>query len=184
MTPDDWPTGTYAAVVVDPPWDYGHQRLGGKNRRAGSAGAHYSTMTLPELTALPVADLLEPGGHLWLWVTNTGLVEGWHLPLIDAWGVRPVTMLTWCKAGPPGLGQYARATTEHVILAVNGWGGVPDMPLPAAHFDAAKGAHSVKPPCLADMAEQLKPDGPWCELFARQIRLGWDSWGHGWEIAS
>lgn len=185
MTPEGWPTGRYAAVIVDPPWDYGHdQRLSGRNRTSAAAAKHYSTMTPTHLASLPVGELLEPGGHLWLWVTNTGLVEGWHVGLLEAWQVRPVTILTWVKQGQPTLGRYARGTTEHVILAVHGWGGVPETPLPATHFEAAKSAHSVKPACLADMAEQLKPDGPWCELFARQARLGWESWGHGFEMAS
>ena len=28
--------------------------------------------------------------------------------------------------------------------------------------------------------ERVSP-GPYVELFARSPRLGWDSWGHGWE---
>lgn len=188
MQDDTWPTGTYAAVVIDPPWDYGPERarIGARRRRNLAADAHYATMTVDELAELPVGGLLEPGGHLWVWITNTGLVEGWHVGLLEAWGVRPVTVLTWVKQGAPTLGRYARGTTEHVVLAVAGWGGVPESPLPGTHFEAGKGAHSVKPACLADMVEDLKPGGPWCELFARQIRLGWDSWGHGYktEVAS
>lgn len=182
MTPPGWPTGRYTAVIADPPWRYPHtQRLGGRGRRVNAAHGHYATLDSDQLAALPVGDLLAPGGHLWLWIPGTGLLDGWHRPLLDAWGVRPVTVLTWVKAGAPGLGTYARHTTEHVILAVNGWGGVPDRPLPATHFVAAKSSHSTKPACLADMAERLRPDGPWCELFARAQRLGWTSWGHGHE---
>jgi N6-adenosine-specific RNA methylase IME4 len=180
--PDGWPTGRYAACVVDVPWDYGlTQRLGGKGRRPNSARAQYPTMTAAEAARLPVGDLLLPGGHLWAWIPSAGLLAGWHLGVLDAWHVRPVSLLTWCKAGQPGLGTYARATTEHVILAVNGWGGVPDTPAPATHFEAARpGGHSTKPAALGDLVEQLKPGGPWVELFARQQRLGWQSWGWGW----
>lgn len=182
MNPPDWPTGRYAAVVADPPWDYGHtQRLAGTGRRQRGPGRTYSSLTPTEIAALPVPDLLEPGGHLWLWIPSTGLLAGWHLTVCAAWNVRPVTLLTWVKDGPPGLGTYARGTTEHVVLAVNGWGGVPDTALPATHFAAPKAAHSVKPPVLADLVEQAKPAGPWVELFARQQRLGWTSWGHGYE---
>lgn len=186
MSPDGWLTGQYAAVIIDPPWSYGTERsrIGARNRRNLAAEAHYATMNLDELAALDVGSLMAPGGHLWLWITNTGVVEGWHLPLLDAWQLRPVTMLTWVKGGAPTLGRYARGTTEHVILAVKGWGGVPSAPYPHTHFNAAKSAHSQKPAAFADIVERLKPDGPWLELFARDQRLGWDTWGHGWETAS
>lgn len=185
MSPEGWPTGQYATVIIDPPWSYGTERsrIGARNRRNLAADAHYDTMTIDDLTRLPVGALVAPGGHLWMWVTNTGLVEGWHMPLLDAWQLRPVTMLTWIKQGAPTLGRYARGTTEHVILAVNGWHACPDTPADATHFAAAKTRHSEKPPVLADLAEQLKPEGPWLELFARQSRLGWDHWGHGWAAA-
>ncbi len=183
MTPPDWPTGTYASVVVDAPWDYGiTQRLAGRGRRQASARAHYSTLTPGEVATLPVPDLLDDGAHVWLWIPNAGLLAGWHLGVLDAWALRPVSLVTWCKTGQPGLGRYARGTTEHAVLAVRGWGGVPAAPLPATHFDAARpGGHSTKPATLGDLAEQLKPDGPWCELFARQPRLGWAAWGRGYE---
>lgn len=41
--------------------------------------------------------------------------------------------------------------------------------------------HSVKPSAFLDIVERVSP-GPYVELFARQPRLGWDSWGYGYEI--
>lgn len=49
-------------------------------------------------------------------------------------------------------------------------------------FVAPRGPHSVKPALFADLIEQMSP-GPYVELFARQPRLGWDSWGWGYEVA-
>lgn len=43
-----------------------------------------------------------------------------------------------------------------------------------------RGPHSVKPPAFLDVVEQVSP-GPYVELFARAPRLGWDSWGKGYE---
>lgn len=43
-----------------------------------------------------------------------------------------------------------------------------------------RGPHSTKPPAFLDVVEQISP-GPYVELFARQPRLGWDSWGWGYE---
>ena len=41
-------------------------------------------------------------------------------------------------------------------------------------------AHSQKPEAFMDLVESVAP-GPYLELFARSPRLGWDSWGHGYE---
>ncbi len=46
-----------------------------------------------------------------------------------------------------------------------------------------RGVHSQKPAAFLDLVEQVSP-GPYVELFARSPRLGWDSWGYGWEQAS
>lgn len=49
-------------------------------------------------------------------------------------------------------------------------------------FVAPRGVHSEKPPLFLDLVEQMSP-GPYVELFARAARLGWDSWGNGYEEA-
>jgi len=50
-------------------------------------------------------------------------------------------------------------------------------------FRWPRGRHSEKPPAFLDMVEQVSP-GPYVELFARAPRLGWDSWGHGYELGA
>jgi N6-adenosine-specific RNA methylase IME4 len=49
-------------------------------------------------------------------------------------------------------------------------------------FQWRRGAPSQKPPAFLDVVEQVGP-APYVELFARQPRLGWDSWGWGYEQA-
>jgi N6-adenosine-specific RNA methylase IME4 len=46
-----------------------------------------------------------------------------------------------------------------------------------------RGRHSEKPAAFLDVVERVSP-GPYVELFARAPRLGWDSWGKGYEVAS
>lgn len=50
-------------------------------------------------------------------------------------------------------------------------------------FQASRGAHSEKPALFGDLIERMSP-GPYLELFARAPRLGWDAWGHGYEIGA
>lgn len=44
-------------------------------------------------------------------------------------------------------------------------------------FQWPRGLHSEKPEAFLDLVEQVSP-GPYCELFARRDRLGWDTWGN------
>ena len=64
----------------------------------------------------------------------------------------------------------------------------PPPPRDAARVDSTwwtwpRGAHSAKPDAFLDIVEQVSP-GPYVELFCRRPRLGWDSWGKGYEIGA
>ncbi len=50
-------------------------------------------------------------------------------------------------------------------------------------FQWPRGFHSEKPQAFMDVVESVSP-GPYVELFSRSPRLGWDSWGYGYETAS
>ena len=70
--------GKYAVIYADPPWRYSQKGL------QGAAEKHYSTMSIEELCALPVAELAAPDSVLFLWATFPQLPEA--LRLIRAWG--------------------------------------------------------------------------------------------------
>lgn len=185
-------TPPYATLVADPPWPY---RTATTGRRPlplrdpswrGVEQMGYSIMEMADLFALPVADLAAPNAHLYLWTTNAFMVEAHQLA--RAWRFNPKTILTWVKTHQGDqerlsrkTGYWFRSSTEHVVFAVRG-----SLPLrvreavPTAFLWPRIGAHSVKPPAFLDMVEQVSP-GPYVALFARQPRLGWDSWGHGFE---
>jgi N6-adenosine-specific RNA methylase IME4 len=171
----------YATLLIDAPWRYPLTQ-----RHRAHAARQYSTMTPAELAALPVGELLAEDAHVWLWLVNRALIEGWHLPVLEAWGLRPQgALLTWCKTGQPGVGAVARANTEHLLLAVKGSPPVPESPLMSTWFTAnrvltGRHGHSRKPAMAMDWIEQVSP-GPYCELFARQQRLNWAAWGLGHE---
>lgn len=50
-------------------------------------------------------------------------------------------------------------------------------------YRSPAGPHSVKPALFADLVERMS-SGPYVELFARSPRLGWDSWGLGYETTT
>lgn len=162
---DDEAPGEFAVVVIDPPWRYDNVAT------RGAAEDHYSTMSLDELAALriPAAE----DAHLYLWVTNGFLREGFDL--LGAWGFTYKTCLTWVKP-QIGMGNYFRNNTEHVLFAIRGR--LPtlrnDVP---TWFKADRTQHSAKPDSFYDLVEGSSP-GPYLEMFARRRRFGWHVWGN------
>jgi N6-adenosine-specific RNA methylase IME4 len=161
----------FATIVIDPPWDWADE---GDQDQFGRARPDYGTMTIDELERLPVADLADVDCHLYLWITNRSLPKGFRL--LEAWGFRYVTALTWIKPSF-GMGNYFRGQTEHVLFAVRG-----SQPLlrrdASTVFHAPRGpqGHSSKPPEFLALVESCSP-GPYVEMFARSARDGWAMWG-------
>lgn len=157
---------THATIVIDPPWRYNNT----KGTRNG-AGRQYPTMTLDELAELHIP--ANPDAHLYLWVTNSFLRQGFDL--IDAWGFNYKTCLTWIKP-QIGMGNYFRATTEHVLFATRG-----RLPIQVknqrTNFDGDRGRHSAKPDNFYDIVQRCSPQ-PWLDMFARTRRLDWHTWGN------
>lgn len=174
----------YSTIVADPPWTYstksGITTTANKQETQPAAAAQYTTMTVTELSALRVEALAAPDAHLYLWATNPLLFEA--KAVMDAWGFRYITLITWLKTGTMGMGFYFRGDTEHLLFGVRGKCPISPERRERNWFQAAKHGHSVKPAALADMVERVSP-GPYVELFARSPRLGWDSWGKGFESA-
>lgn len=161
---------TFQAIAIDPPWDWGDE---GDVDQFGRGRPVYGTMSIEQITALPVSDLSSKDAHLYLWITNRSLPKGFAL--MEEWGFRYVTMITWCKPSI-GMGNYFRGSTEHVLFGVKG-----SLPLlrkdVGTWFSANRqGRHSTKPEEFYQLVESCSP-GPWLEMFARSQRPGWKQWG-------
>jgi N6-adenosine-specific RNA methylase IME4 len=163
----------YRTIYADPPWN---ESGGGKICRG--AQRHYPLMKTREICALPVATLAEENAHLYLWVTNNFLRDGFAV--CDAWGFRYVTLITWAK-DKIGLGQYFRGQTEHCIFAVRG--NIPYRTRPDGKraqgttlLRAERTIHSRKPEEMRRVIESVSPP-PYLELFAREQVAPWDVWG-------
>lgn len=193
----------YSTIVADPPWPYdnpdgGKLRASAKHRpnSFGNAlngvghAARYQAMSIEDLCALPVAEQAEKNAHLYLWTTNSFMVEAHEIA--RAWGFKPKTILTYAKVTPEGkpsgrVGYYFRGATEHVVFAVRG-----SQPLQVTEAVPnlwlwPRLPHSVKPDAFFDLVERVSP-GPYLEMFSRRARFGWDTWGdealHGTELVA
>ncbi|WP_016896125.1 MT-A70 family methyltransferase, partial [Mycobacteroides abscessus] len=156
----------YRTILADPPWEV--QQRGGRG-----AIQHYALMSLDLIKAMPVADLAADDAHLWLWVTNATLRDGYDV--MAAWGFTPRSPLTWCKPRL-GLGNYLRNSTEHLLLGTKGSAPVRFRAQPTWLFAPVQD-HSHKPEEVYGVIERLS-DGPYLELFARRPRHGWHVWGN------
>jgi len=161
----------FATIVIDPPWDWSDE---GDQDQLGRARPDYATMTIDELERLQVAKHADIDCHLYLWITNRSLPKGFRL--LEAWGFRYITALTWVKPHF-GMGNYFRGQTEHVLFGVKG-----SQPLKRKDvgtvFMADRGpdGHSSKPPSFLELVESCSP-GPYLEMFSRSNRDGWTTWG-------
>lgn len=161
------PEGQFRTIVADPPWDYGNKATRGSTRK------HYATMSIEDICALDVGSQAAADSHLYLWVTNGFIREGFDV--LEAWGFTYKTCITWAKT-QIGLGNYFRGATEHVLFGVKGGLRTNDRNI-RNWFEAPRGKHSAKPDCFFDLVERAS-DGPYLELFSRRGRIGWEAWGN------
>lgn len=181
--PPEW-RGRQRVMLIDPPWKYVTWSEKGAGR---SASRHYEVMTPEEIAAMPVGMLAAPDCMLLLWATWPLLPEA--MMVIGAWGFAYKTCaFVFAKTNKGGdirevegqhmgNGHYTRANTEPCLLATRGGklrreDGKDVRQLIVGPLRE----HSRKPDDLHPRIERLC-DGPYCELFARTRRAGWNVWG-------
>lgn len=184
----DWPWvcpwGTlephaYDLVMIDPPW-----RFINYSEKGMAKGPDYKTMSLDEIKALRVRELLRPDAVVMLWATAPMLDQAFAA--LAAWGLPYTTELCWNKSTVNdcdgfGYGYRARSAHEPVLLSVIG-----EPQTSKAHRSTFRGLarqHSRKPEIAYTWAESYikrptKGDPiRRADVFSRQIRPGWDAWG-------
>lgn len=169
LPPPPLPVGVFDVLYADPPWRYEHSV--DKNR---SIENQYRTLTLPEICALEPPAATD--AVLYLWATNPKLQEA--LTVVEAWGFTYVTNMVWVK-DKIGMGYHARQRHELLLIATKGTPGTPAAAdRPDSVIEAPRGRHSAKPRKVYDLIERAWPNGRYLELFARNDRAGWGSWGN------
>ncbi len=175
--PPALPTGKYSVIVADPPWRFDIRNEDTTKRNL----LPYASMSVQEIQALPVQDLLEENCILFLWCTNSHLHEAFHV--LEAWGFQYKTILTWIKTANGngthlGTGNWLRNNTEQVLVAVKGR---PIVNLTnqttALVSPVDRGKHSKKPDAFYRMIESLCPQTNRLDMFARIKRNGWEAYG-------
>lgn len=170
----------YDVILADPPWDF---KVWNKNTGSGrSTSAHYLTMNLDEICALPIQKLANKNCALFLWGVWPRVFD--CKDVLEAWGFRYATKAwTWIKTDKNnmkavmGMGYYTRANDEFCLLAIRG-----KMPV-AVHDELAlifspRKKHSQKPIEQYCKIDHLYPNTKRLEMFARKAHPGWDVFGN------
>jgi len=162
----------YKTILADPPWKYNNVRTGG-NLSSGSA-QKYPVMTTEEICYLAIIkDLRDDDCVLFLWVTVPLLEDG--LKVLRAWGFDYKSAIFWRKRSL-GMGYWFRGQVEICLVGVRG--NIKPFRCQKPNFiESRPERHSKKPDAFYGLIESIAPP-PRIELFARQRRQGWDSWGN------
>ena len=165
----------YRVICADPPWSFEDKlRMRGTVGVRRSAEAHYATMDLADIIALPVGEIAADDAVLALWVPNSLLQAG--LDTMKAWGFNQKQLFTWVKTTKNGklafnMGRNFRNCSESALIGTRG------RPKTKVHDERNVSLdlqlrHSAKPDTLQSKLERMF-DGPRLELFARRAIGGW-----------
>jgi len=164
-------------IMADPPWRFSHRSPKGATAKA--AGGQYETMTLAQIKAMPVPLIAAEDCLLWLWATNPMLPQAFDV--MKAWGFTFKTAGHWSKKTVTGkqafgTGYILRCAGEPFLIGTRGR--VKTSRSVRSLIEGKVREHSRKPDEAFAAAEKLVPNARRIELFSRQEREGWDTWGH------
>lgn len=162
------PKEKFNIIYADPPWRYNFSQT---NER--SVETHYSSMSLKQIKEMNIPT--EANAVLLLWTTAPKLREAFEV--IDAWGFEYKTCAVWDKE-IIGMGYWFRGQHEILLLATKGKVKTPE---PKNRFSSViksrRTNHSKKPEVVYKIIEKMFPHSKYLELFARNKRDKWVSWG-------
>jgi N6-adenosine-specific RNA methylase IME4 len=164
--------GTYDVIAADPPWSYSNSGFD------QSAAAHYPTLDVDAIAALPTTDPTFPktadDAVLFLWCTSPLLPDG--VRVLEAWGYAYRASIIWDKGTSPGLGWWVH--TRHELLLIGERGRLHPLERPDSVVALPVAEHSEKPDAFYTLIARMYPQFRRVELFARKTRPDWDAWGN------
>lgn len=166
----------YGAILADPPWRFDNYSEKGE---AKNPLAHYRCSSVDEIAELHVNHLAAPDCALFMWATAPMLPQA--LWLLERWGFTFKTMGAWAKQSSTGekwafgTGYVFRSALEPFIVGTIGSPRVCSRSIRNLIVAPVR-EHSRKPDEMHRNVEALYR-GPYAELFARESRPGWETWG-------
>jgi len=136
----------------------------------------YKTMSIEEITNLPIDKISDDNSVLFFWTTHTFLP--YCFDIIKAYGFKYYCTLSWNKvSGLTHQGIFRQ--TELVLVAYKGklTQTIPQKgkAIPCL-FTEQKGRHSRKPDIFFKIVKDKCPE-PRISIFERELREGFETWG-------
>lgn len=188
------PHGSFGLIYADPAWQY---EMFSDKGYGKSPDAHYDCMTIDQLKAMRDEVLFSAGPNcvLFMWAVWPMIRQA--MDVMSAWGFEYKTGGSWAKVTNTGkqcmgTGYVLRSASEPYIIGTLGkpkiknhgtrnqlfTGDVPaDLRDLGISITSERREHSRKPDEMAVLLQDLF-EGPYLEMFARQQREGWVSWGN------
>lgn len=173
----------YNVIYADPPWGY-RNSPSKKGTTRCFAKNHYDLMTTKDICEMPINNLTEDNGVLFMWATLPMIQDA--LNVIEAWGFNYRTCaFVWVKKNKKatdtnfwGCGYYTRSNAEICLLATKGK--ILERKTHSIHqiIESSIECHSKKPDIVREKIVELFGDLPRIELFARETKEGWDCFGN------
>lgn len=185
----DLPAGPFGCILADPPWAF--RTFSGKRATPHrTANDHYVTTDTVVLAEIPVATVAAKDCALFMWIVDSHLAEA--IELGRAWGFEFKTIaFIWLKETENGrqldifkgesdprisMGYWTRKQAEICLLFTRGKPKRLGKGVRQVIRDRRR-EHSRKPDETHDRIQQLV-GGPYLEMFAREPRDGWATWGN------
>lgn len=166
------PDSKFDVLLADPAWQFSNSGLG------GAAANHYPTMPTEEICKMGIPEITKENCVLFLWATNAMLEDA--LRVVKSWGFAYKTNMVWIKDKETygKLGFYVMGKHELLLICTKGKMTPFAKELPVSVIEAAKSKHSKKPEIVYEIIEKLYSGTKKIELFSRQKREGWHSFGN------
>lgn len=187
--------GGWPCIMADPPWYFRSYAAVPNHHSSRAVERHYRTMRLDEITAMPVKKIAAKDSHLFLWTTGPMLEK--TFAVAKAWGYRYsgsgfvwvklipragkaqrslMTIEEWLGMLHTGLGFTTRKNAEFCLLFRRGNARRLAKNVHEIIISAVR-EHSRKPDEAFDRVRRYCA-GPYLELFSREERPGWTTWGN------
>ncbi len=160
---------TFDVIYADPPWRYDFAES--SNRKIEN---HYTTMQTSDIAKMKVPS--KENCVLFMWATAPKLLEA--LDVMKGWGFTYKTHAIWDKE-KIGMGYWFRGQHELLMVGVKGKVSPPQASIRISSIiKEQRSKHSRKPDCVAEYIELAFYNKSKVELFCREPRNGWYSYGN------
>jgi len=167
------PNKKYNIIYADPAWYFKSYSKKGEQRNATK---HYPCMEFNDLLDLNINNIADVDCVLFMWATAPKLLEA--LDVMKGWGFTYKTHAIWDKE-KIGMGYWFRGQHELLMVGVKGKVSPPQSSIRISSIiKEQRSKHSRKPDCVAEYIELAFYNKSKVELFCREPRNGWYSYGN------